>query len=102
MPVATIVCNKIKQQFYLSFKRVLVFLELATSVLSKFLLCSFAYHNNFYWYRNRYLVFESIIYFFNYHADKNGEESSNKICNVGGSNSFKCFDKSLKNKKNTT
>lgn len=43
-------------------------------------------------------MFESIVYFFNYHADKNGEESSNKICNVGGTNFFKCFNKSLKNK----
>lgn len=43
-------------------------------------------------------MFEPIIYFFNYHADKNGEESSSKICNVGGTNFFKCFNKSLKNK----
>lgn len=43
-------------------------------------------------------MFEPIVYFFNYHADKNGEESSNKICNVGGTNSFKCFNKGLKNK----
>lgn len=64
----------------------------------EFLSRSFAYHNNFYWYRYRYLVFEPIVYFFNYHADKNGEESSNKICNVGGTNFFKCFNKSLKNK----
>lgn len=64
----------------------------------QFLLCYVAYHNNFYWYRYRYLVFESIIYLFNYHADNNSDESSNKICNVGGTNSFKCFNKSLKNK----
>lgn len=43
-------------------------------------------------------MFESIVYFFNYHADKNGEESGNKICNVGCTNSFKRFNESLKNK----
>lgn len=43
-------------------------------------------------------MFEPIVYFFNYHADNNGEEPSNKICNIGGPNFFKCFNKSLKNK----
>lgn len=43
-------------------------------------------------------MFESVVYFFNYHADKNGEQSSNKICNVGGTNVFKRFNESLKNK----
>lgn len=93
MPVATIVCNKTTVlRLKKSSCRPIHF------ICFQLLLCPFAYHNNFYWYRYRYLVFEPIIYFFNYHADKNGEESSNKICNVGGTDFFKCFNKSLQNK----